>query len=76
MIINFIVVTTSGPIFLNFVTSKDHTKNKYYIAKKLMDCIKEVGHQNVVQIITDNAHACRLTGAIMEANHPHILDSV
>lgn len=48
-IIDFLVVTESGSIFLNVVNAKSHIKSSYYIVDKLMDCINEVGYQNVVQ---------------------------
>ena len=50
-LINFMAVTESGPMFLNSVNVEGEVKNRYYIAKKLEDCIKEVGPQNVIQII-------------------------
>lgn len=52
------VGTKSGPMFLNVVNMVGHTMNKYYITGKLMDYIKNVGHQNMVQIILDNAQTC------------------
>ena len=42
------------------------------MAEKLEDCIKEVGPQNVIQIITDNASACKAAGAIVESKFSHI----
>lgn len=39
----FIAVTGNGPMFLNVVNAEAHTKNKYYTAEKLMNCIKVVG---------------------------------
>jgi len=40
--------------------------------EKLEDYIKEVGPQNVFQIITDNASACKAAGAIVESKYPYI----
>lgn len=34
--------------------------------------INEVGHKNVVQIITDNASNCKAAGEIIESTFPHI----
>jgi len=31
-----------------------------------------IGHQNMVQIIIDNAQACKAAGAIVEEHYPHI----
>ena len=71
-IINFIAVTESGPIFLNSVNAEGEVKNMHYIVEKLEDCIKEVGTQNVIQIRTDNASACKAAGAIVESKYSHI----
>ena len=40
--------------------------------KKLEDYIKEIGPQNFIQIITDNASSCKAAGAIKESKCPHI----
>jgi len=71
-LINFMAVTESGPIFLNSVNAEGEVKNQHYVAEKLEDCIKEVGAQNVIQIITDNAFACKAAGVIVESRYPHI----
>ncbi|GJM90739.1 hypothetical protein PR202_ga07047 [Eleusine coracana subsp. coracana] len=54
-IINFIVVSEKAPMFLRADNCEGEYKSKKYIAEKLRAIIDEVGHQNVVQIITDNA---------------------
>ena len=60
-------VTESGPMFLSSENAEGEVKNWYYIAEKFEDYIKEVGPQNVIQIITDNASACKTVGAIVES---------
>ena len=40
--------------------------------EQMMDVIMEVGHSNIVQIVTDNAHVCKATGLIIEAEFPSI----
>ena len=65
-------VTKSGPIFLSSVNAEGYTKSQFYIADRLMEKVREFGHQNVVQIITDNDQACKAPGAIMEEHYPHI----
>ena len=37
-----------------------------------MEIIKEVGEDNVVQIITDNAANCKLAGHLVERTYPQI----
>ena len=46
-----------------------------------MDCqkkfrINHVGLSNIVQIVTDNAHLCKATGAIIEGTYGHIFWTV
>ncbi|XP_052621716.1 uncharacterized protein LOC111900873 [Lactuca sativa] len=36
------------------------------------EVINEIGHENVVQIITDNAANCKAAGEIIESQFPHI----
>ncbi|XP_076921849.1 uncharacterized protein LOC143583425 [Bidens hawaiensis] len=38
----------------------------------MKEVINEIGHQNVVQIITDNAANCKAAGEIIESQFPHI----
>ncbi|XP_020250313.1 uncharacterized protein LOC109827707 [Asparagus officinalis] len=59
-------------MFLHCVNAEGEQKNKYFIAEKLEACIREVGPQNVIQIITDNASACKAAGAVVESKYPHI----
>ena len=51
---------------------REKKESKEFIAFNLEDCIKEVGPQNVIQIITDYASVCKSVGAIIEGKYPHI----
>ena len=42
------------------------------ISNILIDAIESVGPQNVVQVITDNAHVCSATRLIVEGRYGHI----
>ncbi|XP_077239733.1 uncharacterized protein LOC143880640 [Tasmannia lanceolata] len=53
-LINFMVVTEGSPMFLKAVDCSGETKDKHFIANLLKEVIMEVGHENVVQVITDN----------------------
>ena len=66
------VVTESGTMFLNSVNIEGEVKNRHHIAEKLEDYIREVGAQNVIQIITNNTYACKVTGTIVGSKDPHI----
>ncbi|KAL2974702.1 hypothetical protein AAZX31_14G119300 [Glycine max] len=58
-LINFMVVTESGPMFLKAIDCSNEIKDKDFIAKLMREVIMEVGHSNVVQIVTDNAVVCK-----------------
>jgi hypothetical protein len=58
-LINFIGICEGGPIFLKAVDGSNEYKDKHYMASIFKDVIKEVGPQNVVQLITDNAPVCK-----------------
>ena len=53
-IINFMVYSKGNTIFLKSVDASDKIKDNKYIYGLLKDVIKEVGEENVVQIITNN----------------------
>ena len=53
-IINFMVYSKGSTIFLKSVDASDKIKDNKYIYGLLKDVIKEVGEENVVQIVTDN----------------------
>jgi hypothetical protein len=65
-------VTEDGPMFLRAINTEGISKTKEYIAEKMLAVIDEVGAQNVVQVITDNAANCRAAAVIIEQKHPHI----
>ncbi|KAL6960515.1 hypothetical protein U1Q18_052485 [Sarracenia purpurea var. burkii] len=72
-LINFMAVNESGPMFLKAVDCSGETKDKYFIANLMKEVINEVGPQNVVQVITDNAPNCKAAGQLIEAQFPYIL---
>ena len=53
-IINFMVYSKGSVVFLKSVDAFNNIKNHKYIYKLLKNAIKEVGVDNVVQIVTDN----------------------
>ncbi|GAV85945.1 DUF659 domain-containing protein [Cephalotus follicularis] len=71
-LINFMVASKGGAIFLKVVNTQKEYKDKFYIASLITDTIAEVGPQNVVQVITDNAPVCKSAGAIVEMRYPFI----
>ena len=71
-LLNFLAVTEDGPMFLKAINTEGISKTKEYISEKMLAVIDEVGAQNVVQVITDNAANCRAAGIIVEQKHPQI----
>jgi len=71
-LINFMTVTNSGPMFLKSINAFDEIKDKDFIARHMRDVIMEVGPNNVVQIITDNAAVCKAAGMLIELEFPSI----
>uniref|UniRef100_A0A5B7AFB0 BED-type domain-containing protein n=1 Tax=Davidia involucrata TaxID=16924 RepID=A0A5B7AFB0_DAVIN len=71
-LINFMAVTEDGPMFLKVVDCSGETKDKYFIANLMREVINEVGHENVIQIITDNAPNCKGAGQMIESQFSNI----
>jgi len=71
-LINFMVVTESGPMFLKSIDASDEIKDKDFMARHMRDIIMEVEPNNVVQIITDNAIVCKVAGILIELEFPSI----
>ncbi|KAG6498179.1 hypothetical protein ZIOFF_046091 [Zingiber officinale] len=71
-LINIMVVCESGPMFLKAINCEGEYKDKTFISKLLINAINEVGHQNVVQVVTDNAPVCKVAGLLVETKYPHI----
>ena len=59
-------------MFLKAINCEGETKDKHFIAYLLINTIQDIGSQNVVQVITDNAAACKATGHIVESKFRHI----
>jgi len=61
-LINFIATSENGPLFLKAVNCFGEVKDKFFISDLMKDVLNEMGHQNVVQIITGNAANCKAAG--------------
>ncbi|XP_059073578.1 uncharacterized protein LOC131874296 [Cryptomeria japonica] len=70
-LVNVIAMSTSGAIFL-IVDCEGQVKNGPLIANILFQAIEQVGPQNVVQVITDNAKNCRVVKLLVEECYKHI----
>lgn len=70
--LNFMAALEAGPTFVKTIDTQGSVKDTEYISKLIMETIVEVGHQNVVQIITDNAAVCKSMGLLVEDRCKHI----
>ncbi|XP_010661224.2 uncharacterized protein LOC104881745 [Vitis vinifera] len=61
-IINFMVYSKGSTVFLKSVDASNYIKDHKYIYDLLKTVIKEVGKENVVQIVTDNGSAFMKVG--------------
>ncbi|KAI9197910.1 hypothetical protein LWI28_006528 [Acer negundo] len=59
-------------MFLEAVNYEGEFKDRYFIANLLIDSIKEISPQNVVQVITDNAANCKAAELLVEAKFTRI----
>lgn len=71
-ILNFLVACPKGTIFLKSVDASDQVKDAQLLFHLLDEVVEEVGVQNVVQVITDNASNYVATGRLLEEKHPTI----
>ena len=65
-------ITESGPMFLKSIDGFGEIKDKEFIVKHMRDVIMEVGHNNMVQIITDTAVVCKAAGMLIESEFASI----
>ncbi|KAK1588601.1 hypothetical protein Q3G72_024952 [Acer saccharum] len=71
-LINIMAICEIGPMFLKAVNCEGEFKDKYFNANFFTDSIREIGSQNVVQVITDNVANCKAVELLVEAKFPHI----
>ncbi|XP_010462861.1 PREDICTED: uncharacterized protein LOC104743486 [Camelina sativa] len=71
-IFNLLAANESGPMMLRAINTHGETKTGEMIAELIIDCIKEVGHESVIQVVTDNAANCVKAGSLISAKYPTI----
>eukprot|EP01018_Ginkgo_biloba_P031482 Gb_30430 [translate_table: standard] len=57
-LINVLVYSPQGVLFLKAIDTMDHKKTSEFIFKILEEAVLEVGEENVVQIVKDSASNC------------------
>ena len=65
-IINFMVYSKGSTVFLKLFYASNNIKDHKYIYKLLRNVIKEVGVDNVVQIVTDNGSVFMKVGKLFQ----------
>jgi hypothetical protein len=71
-ILNFLIACPKGTMFLKSVDASDQVKDAQLLFRLLDEVVVEVGVQNVVQVITDNASNYVAAGRMLEEKHPTI----
>jgi mannose-1-phosphate guanylyltransferase len=69
---NLIVHSAYGVCFLDSVDCSAVKKDGRYIFELVDRCIEEIGVQNVVQVVTDNAKPNEAAASLLKAKHPTI----
>ena len=70
--INIMAVTDGGLVFIKAIDGSDEFKDKHYIDGVLKDAIKKIGHEKVIQVITNNASVMKFARALIEDEYPKI----
>jgi hypothetical protein len=68
-IMNFLISFPKGIMFLKLVDASDQVKDGNFLFRLLDEVVEEVGVQNVVQVITDNAANYVAAGRMLEEKH-------
>ena len=54
------------------VNCEGEVKDRFFISNLINQVIEEVGPQNLVQVITDNAYVCSSAGILIQGKYPKI----
>ncbi|XP_020531950.1 uncharacterized protein LOC18448660 isoform X2 [Amborella trichopoda] len=71
-LINFLVYCPRGIYFVRSVDASDIVKDPKSLFKLLDEIVKEVGEENVVQVVTENSANYVAAGRLLEANRKNI----
>ncbi|XP_076887099.1 uncharacterized protein LOC143537156 [Bidens hawaiensis] len=71
-IINFMVNSPKGLVFLKSIDVSDVSKDATLLCGVLDKMVEEVGEENVVRIVTDKASAYKLAGKMLQQKRKHI----
>ncbi|GAQ80551.1 hypothetical protein KFL_000560400 [Klebsormidium nitens] len=71
-LLNFLLVTPKGNVFLKAEDTSGKAKTAAYIADTWLECMEEAGAERVQQVVSDSAANCKAAGAIIESRVPHV----
>ncbi|XP_073022703.1 uncharacterized protein [Primulina eburnea] len=71
-LINFLVNSPKGTMFLEYVDASAHVKTGTLLYELLDRFVERVGEQNVVQVITDNGNNYVLAGKLLQEKRPNL----
>ena len=74
-IINLLLVTAEGSVFLDAVDVSGKTKDAKFIADILAESMEAVGPENIVQVVSDSAANCVAGRNILAGRYPDIVFS-
>ncbi|XP_073219750.1 uncharacterized protein [Cicer arietinum] len=71
-LINFLVNSTAGTMFVKSIDASAYMKTGIKIFELLDNFVEEIGEQNIVQVVTDNGSNYVLAGKLLTAKRPHL----
>ncbi|XP_021854344.2 uncharacterized protein [Spinacia oleracea] len=71
-IVNFLVNSPKGSFFIKSMDVSNVVKDADLLLHMLDDMVEEVGEQNVIQVVTDNASNYVKAGRLLEAKRQHL----
>ncbi|XP_020988795.2 uncharacterized protein LOC107463415 [Arachis duranensis] len=71
-IINFLVNSPAGTMFLKSIDASDYVKTGEKMFELLDGIVEEIGEQNVVQVVTDNGSNYVLAGKLLMEKRPNL----
>jgi hypothetical protein len=71
-ILNFLVNSPKGTVFLKSIDASDITKTADKVFKMMDEVVDEIGEENVVQVVTDNAANYKAAGELLMQKRKHL----
>jgi hypothetical protein len=71
-ILNFLVNSPKGTVFLKSIDASDITKTADKVFKMMDKVVDEIGEENVVQVVTDNATNYKAAGELLMQKCKHL----